>query len=142
MGDGTYYDPVEPFAGHMVQAQLTVTLQPTPRLSESIAYSYTRFSRLTGAQVYEVEIVNTRTVYQFTKQFFVRAIVQFDSQRRRVLTDALASYELRPGSVVYGGYGSLIDQQAWDGQAWIPGAGSYTTTQRSFFFKASYLVRF
>jgi len=141
-GDGTYYDPVAPFAGHVVQPRLSLTFEPTPRFSESLSYSFTRFDRLTGERVYDVNIINTRTVYQFTKQFFVRGIVQYDSQRRRVLTDALASYELRPGTVVYGGYGSLIDQRAYDGKDWIAGTGPYQTSQRSFFFKASYLVRF
>jgi hypothetical protein len=142
VGDGTYYDPVEPFPGHIIQPRLSVTFEPTPRFSESIDYSYTRFDRLSGEQVYAVTIVNTRTVYQFTKQFFLRAIVQYDSQRHRVLTDALASYELRPGTVVYTGYGSLMDQRTYDGDEWVPGTGPYATSHRSFFFKASYLLRF
>jgi hypothetical protein len=142
VGRGTYYDPVEPFSGHIVQPRLSVTLEPTPRFSQSLSYSYTRFDRLTGEPVYDVTIVNTKTVYQFTKQFFLRAIVQYDSQRDRILTDALASYELRPGTVVFVGYGSLVDKRAYEDGDWIPGAGSYATSSRSFFFKASYLLRF
>jgi len=141
-GNATYYDPEAPFAGNLSQARLTVTVQPTPRFSESVSYSYSRFTRPTGERVYDVSIVNSKTVYQFSKQFFIRGIVRYDSQQRRVLTDALASYELRPGTVVYGGYGALLDQRSWDGEAWLPGTGSYVTTQRSFFFKASYLWRF
>jgi hypothetical protein len=142
VGDGTYYDPVEPFPGHIVQPRLSVTFEPTPRFSQSIAWTYTSFERLTGEPVYDVTIVNTRTSYQFTKQFFLRAIVQYDSQRDRVLTDALASYELRPGTVVYAGYGSLVDRRAYEDGEWVPGVGSYATSHRSFFFKASYLLRF
>ena len=68
--------------------------------------------------------------------------MQFDSSRFRVLTDFLASYELRPGTVVYAGYGSLIEQRGFvDGQ-WIPGEGDYAASQRGLFFKASYLYRF
>ena len=37
----------------------------------------------------------------------IRAIVQYNSQQRRVLTDFLGSYELRPGTVVYAGYERL-----------------------------------
>jgi hypothetical protein len=44
--------------------------------------------------------------------------------------------------VVYGGYGSLIEKQEWDGERWLPGQGSFTTTNRGFFFKASYIHRF
>jgi hypothetical protein len=86
--------------------------------------------------------VNTRTIYQFNKFFFLRGILQFDSQRKRVLTDFLASYELRPGTVLFAGYGSLIEQRAYADGRWVPLEGKYLTTQRGLFFKASYLHRF
>ena len=86
--------------------------------------------------------MNTRTTVQFTKQFFVRAIAQYDSLRARVLTDYLASYELRPGTVAYVAYGSLYERRDYLGDAWISGAGDYLGTRRGFFMKASYLYRF
>jgi hypothetical protein len=63
----------------------------------------------------------------------MRAIVQYDSSRRRVLGDFLASYELVPGTVVHAGYGSLWERLDVD---------PYRPTARAFFFKASYLARF
>ena len=74
-----------------------------------------------------------RNTYQFTPQFLLRAITQFDSSRRRALGDFLASYELMPGTVVHAGYGSLWERTDFD---------PYRTTARAFFFKASYLARF
>ncbi|HJP61070.1 MAG TPA: hypothetical protein VJ865_13775, partial [Gemmatimonadaceae bacterium] len=66
-----------------------------------------------------------------------RGVAQFDSSRKRVLTDFLASYELSPGTVVHAGYGSLfgtvLDALEFD---------RYTATARAFFFKASYRVHF
>ena len=50
--------------------------------------------------------------------------------------------ELRPGTVVYAGYGSLIEQRGFRDGQWIPGEGSYAASQRGLFFKASYLYRF
>jgi hypothetical protein len=59
-----------------------------------------------------------------------------------VLTDFLASYELRPGTVIYGGYGSLLERRAFENEEWIPrGRGNYLTTRRGLFFKASYVFR-
>ncbi len=92
----------------------------------------------TGARVYTVDLVNTRTTYQFTRQLFVRGIAQYDSSRRRVLTDFLASYELRPGTVVYAGYGALFEQRAFEDGRWVDGRGSYGATRRGVFLKASY----
>ena len=142
VGDGTYYDRVDPFQGRFRQEQISINLQPTPRFSESISYTFTRFDRVSGEKVYDLDIVNTRTTFQFTKHFFLRGIVQFDSLRRQILTDALASYELRPGTVVYAGYGSLVEQRAFQDGTWIPAEGAYQTSRRSLFFKASYLFRF
>jgi hypothetical protein len=59
-----------------------------------------------------------------------------------VLSDFLASYELRPGTVVYAGYGSLIEREDFVNGEWVLGTGDYRTTQRGLFFKASYLHRF
>ena len=80
-----------------------------------------------------MHVVNLRNTYQFTPQFLVRAILQHDSSRRRVLGDFLASYELVPGTVVHAGYGSLWERLEVD---------PYRPTARAFFFKASYLARF
>ena len=64
----------------------------------------------TGEKVFDVHVVNLRNTYQFTPQFLIRAILQYDSSRRRVLGDFLASYELVPGTVVHAGYGSLWER--------------------------------
>ena len=67
----------------------------------------------------------------------MRAVAQFDSSRKRVLGDFLASYELSPGTVVHAGYGSLFGREL-DGVE----LSSYRATARAVFFKASYLARF
>ncbi len=71
----------------------------------------------------------------------MRAIVQYDSSRHRVLTDTLGSYEPRPGSVFYAGYGSLSERRAYHDGTWTRGEGEFAETQRGFFAKVSYLFR-
>ena len=92
--------------------------------------------------MYNLDILYSRTTYQFSRQFFIRGIAQFDSSRYRVLTDFLSSYELRPGTVVYVGYGSLVERRDFVDGEWVLGRGTYETSQRGLFFKASYLHRF
>ncbi|HSK10259.1 MAG TPA: DUF5916 domain-containing protein [Vicinamibacterales bacterium] len=140
VGDAIYYDEVTPFAGRAVAARAAATLQPTPRFSQALSVTDSRFERANGESVYHVTLIDARTLYQFTKRFFLRSIVQYDGGRRRVLTDALASYELRPGTVVFAGYGSLLeplDRVGDDLQARRP----YRTTTRGVYFKLSYLLR-
>jgi hypothetical protein len=96
----------------------------------------------TRARVYDLDLLNTRTTFQFTRQFFLRGIAQYDSLRARVLADLLASYELRPGTVAHAGYGSLHERRAFVDGTWLPDSGEYLTTRRGFFLKASYLYRF
>lgn len=142
-GPATYYDAVAPFAGWSRSTGFDVSWQPTPRLSQSIGYTRVDFRRAdTRARVYDLDLVNTRTTFQFTKQFFLRAIAQYDSLRARLLTDMLASYELQPGTVAFVGYGSLYEQREYLNDEWVSGTGDYLTTRRGFFLKASYLYRF
>jgi hypothetical protein len=138
-----YYDPLNPFAGKELLISASVTYQPNARLSQNISFTRDVFDRLSnGMRVYAVNILNTRTTYQISKRFSLRAIAQYDSSRTRILTDFLGSYELVPGTVAYAGYGSLFERRSWDGQQLLPGAGNYLNTQCGLFFKVSYLHRF
>jgi hypothetical protein len=133
-GPGIFYDPVAPFQGYRRTSSIRVVLQPNAKLNSHTTYNFVTFSnQSTGLNVYRVHIVILRNTYQFTPQFFVRAVAQFDSSQERVLTDFLASYELSPGTVVHAGYGSLYGTETVE---------TYHATARAFFFKASYRARF
>jgi hypothetical protein len=142
-GLAVFYDRVDPFQGHSREYEAEVTWQPNGRLSQNVEYERVAFDReSSGAQVFTVDIVNSKTTYQFTRALAVRALLQYDSSRRRLLTDFLGAYEPRPGTVVYIGYGSLLERRDYVDGRWVPDAGIYRTTQRGLFFKASYLYRF
>lgn len=142
-GGAIFYDRESPFAGRSRTLSAGTTLQPTGRFSEQVSYTRVAFDRAdTGAREYTIDILNTRTTYQFSSHLFVRGIAQYDSGQRRVLTDLLGSYELRPGTVVYAGYGALFEQRELRDGQWIERQGGYLGTGRGLFFKASYLHRF
>ena len=82
----------------------------------------------TGEHVYELDIVTAETIYQFSRQLFVRGIAQYDSSRYRALTDFLLSSERRC-TVAYVGYGSLLELGTTSMVDWNP-EGAYRTTQR------------
>jgi hypothetical protein len=139
-----YYDPVDPFSGKQKTLDVELSLQPSARFNESVAWNRVVFDRADdGTHVYTVDVLNTRTTFQIDRQLFLRAIVQYDSSRHEVLTDFLASWELRPGTVVYAGYGSIVERRGWDGSRFTDDpTGPYRTAERGFFFKASYIYRF
>jgi hypothetical protein len=139
-----YYDPETPYSGRERSYTAEVSLQPTSRFNQSVSWNHVGFDRESdGTNVYTVDILNTKTTFQVDKHLFLRAIVQYDSSRHEVLTDFLASWELLPGTVAYAGYGSILERKGWDGSAFTDDpAGAYRTSERGFFFKASYIHRF
>jgi hypothetical protein len=141
-GESLFYDDDDPFVGDTLSLRVGALFQIGGRFSESVEFVRNTFDRPDAGRVYAVNVVNTRTTYQFSKELAIRSILQFDSQRNRVLTDLLASYDLRPGTVVYIGYGSLFQKRAFRDAEWFDGEGEYLTTRQGLFLKASYLFRF
>jgi hypothetical protein len=142
-GDGLYYDTVNPFVGPSASQSLTVTVQPSARFSENLSVQRVTLDRPAGGgRVHDVRVVNSKTTYQFTSRLAARSIVQYDSSRKRVLSDFLASYEVKPGTVFYAGYGALFEQRDYRNNQWVNAEGDYLTTSRGLFIKASYLHRF
>jgi hypothetical protein len=141
-GRSVYYDPDNPFVGPSWNHSLSVTIQPSASLSQSVSWDRSELSRSDGSRVFRVDLLNLKTAYQFDRRFSLRAIVRCDSSARKVLTDFLASFEPVPGTVAYAGYGSLFEQRAWDGTSWRPREGDYLVSRRGLFLKASYAKRF
>jgi len=144
-GPAIFYDFTNPFQGRQRTIRGGFTLQPNQNLSQSIDFNNVRFeNEASGEQVYDVNILNSRTTYQFNRNFLVRFLAQYDSSARRVLTDALASYELVAGTVFHVGYGSLYERRIGEGNAFVPvdQGQKYLSINRGLFFKASYVHRF
>jgi hypothetical protein len=148
LGRSIFYDEVVPYLGASRIYNTEVGLQASARLNQTVTCDRVEFDRLSdGSRVYTVNVLNSRTTFQLNRFFFLRAIAQYDSSRRQVLSDFLASWELLPGTVAYAGYGSLTERQSWDGNRLSPSldrssVGRYQTSQRSLFFKAAYVHRF
>jgi hypothetical protein len=148
-GPAIFYDEVDPFQGRSRRYNVEATVQPNQHLSQNVEYTNVRFTRpSTGALVYDLDIVNSKTTYQFDKHFLVRFLAQYDSSQNRVLTDLLASYEFVPGTVMHAGYGSLYEKGFGFVEP-VPGltnpidqSNRYLMINRGLFLKASYLRRF
>lgn len=138
-----YYDDVDPFQGRSRGIGGGFELQPNQHINQSVDINTVRFKReSTGEPVYSVNIINSKTTYQFDRHFLVRLLAQFDSSAERVLTDLLASYEIVPGTVFHAGYGSLYERGAGLRSPAPGDSTKYFAVNRGLFFKASYLRRF
>jgi hypothetical protein len=142
-GYAIYYDFDNPFQGRSPSAGVELNFQPNQHLTQSISVNTVRFNRASnGERIYSVNIVNTKTTYQFDKHFLVRFLAQYDSSAKRVLTDLLGSYEFVPGTVAHAGYGSLYEDSAEFLNRPSLANDKYLMVNRGLFLKASYLWRF
>ncbi len=141
-GRRIYYDEENPYLGRFSSGYLELTLQPTSKLTQSFDYYHETFRRPQhGALEYDLDIINSRTTYQFNKYFFLRAIFRYQDFDKKLLTDFLASFTFIPGTVLHVGYGSLYERKEWMNNEWVDDRGAYRESTRSFFLKASYLWR-
>jgi hypothetical protein len=141
LGEQIYYPAESPFKGDYFGAGYGFTLQPNSKLSLTLSLHHSHL-KTEAEEIYSVNIIYSRTTYQFNKYLFARAIIQYDSYKNNLLTDILVSFTFIPGTVIHLGYGGLYEKQDWQNGKWVLGNGHLQSMRRSFFFKASYLWRF
>jgi len=141
LGDKIDYDAQPSYKGKGSDGFITLVLQPTYNLNQQFNLIHSDLSK-DKRKIYDLDILYSRTTYQFNKYFFLRAILQYDSYQKCLLTDFLASFTLIPGTVFHIGYGGLYEGRKWQEGQWVYRQGNLLNIKRSFFLKASYLWRF
>jgi hypothetical protein len=144
LGDRIYYASTNPFMGKGFSTDLQITLQPNEKIIQTLQHQYQDlYQKDNDSKVYDVDIFISKTIYQWSRYLFFRAIVQYDSYLETLLIDALVSYELVPGTVLQIGYGSLHNELYWADNAWNNAhpLGKYMHTDQSVFVKMSYLFQ-
>ena len=157
-GDGANYYPSEgalPFLGKSLNTNFTLRLIPAPQLQIDETYIYTRLASDGRGTVFNNHIWRTKVNYQFTREFSLRAIVDYNAvlpndalvflERRKLLgLDVLFTYMLHPGTALYVGYTDYYENLRYDPTVSplvqrdsFPG----TYVGRQIFAKVSYLFR-
>ena len=140
LADAIYYAP-DPFGGRSTRASASIVYQPSVRWSETLSLTYADFNRASDhLEMYDYTIVRSKTVFQVNRFLFFRGIFEYNSFKRQLLTDLLASFTYIPGTVLHAGYGSLYERTRWDAMGYVPGQ-RLIETRRGLFLKASYLWR-
>jgi hypothetical protein len=124
----------DPILGHGMNAELWSTLKPSYQL---IVEPHLYYSVLHhpdhGPRIFEGYIFRNRLQYQFTRELFLRTIIQYDSFAHALEVDPLLSYKVNPFTVAYLG--------STHGYFDPGGEASFTATQRVIFMKLQYLFR-
>ena len=131
----------DPYQAKGNTINLTANYQPTDHFNTTLGYIYTDlFKHSNNEKIFDIHIIRSKNTYQINKYLFLRAIVEYNTYEKNMLTDFLASFTYIPGTVVHIGYGSMYEKTRWNGQQYIEDTDLFET-KRGFFFKASYLWR-
>lgn len=115
--------------------------QPAEQWLVDLRATYAGFSRASdGTRQYDYGVFRGRTSFQLNRYLFFRGIAEYNTFRRQLITDLLASFTYIPGTVLHAGYGSFYEKVRWQEDTFVPGR-RLLETKRGFFFKASYLWR-
>ncbi|HSK08824.1 MAG TPA: DUF5916 domain-containing protein [Vicinamibacterales bacterium] len=138
--DAIYY-AADPFGGRSRRGSLSVVYQPSDQWNQLLSLTYANFDRGgEGGRLYDYTIARSRTTFQLNRFLFFRGIVEYNSFRRELLTDLLASFTYIPGTVLHVGYGSLYERTRWNGVEDVRDS-RLREARRGLFLKASYLWR-
>jgi len=139
-GDSIRY-VADPYQGYGNRLMGGLTYKPSEKLDLTASLTYSDFYRKeTGEKDYDYAIWRGRLTYQANRFLFFRGVVEYNSFRRQMLTDLLASFTYIPGTVIQLGYGSIFDRTEWvDGE--YRDSGRFLGMKHGLFFKASYLWR-
>jgi hypothetical protein len=149
VGRGRQIARFEEVLGMTTDVGLYVDIQPTSRLRVIPDYVYSRMDHLDGhlaanpgtdRKIYSGSIIRTGLYYQFTREWFVRAIVEYDQFDDRVSIEPLLTYRINPFTVFYAG--STMNYRHWDlGDHETLREPKWQQASRTFFAKFQYLVR-
>jgi len=139
-----YYSE-SPYQGKGSTTSGSIIYQPSDKINSSLNLTHTDFYRDSDSEkIYDYTIIRERITYQMNRYLFFRGIAEYNSYRKKLLTDFLASFTYIPGTVLHVGYGSVYEKLRWDNTidpAGYVASDNFLETTRGFFFKASYLWR-
>lgn len=156
------YDAPEgqiPFLATRHQATFTAAVKPFDRLQIDNTYIWFRLRDTdSGHNVFNNHIIRSKWNYQFTRALSFRFIGEYDAvlanpqftsltNTKRFNADVLFTYLLHPGTAVYVGYNSNVQNLYPDlridaDQNLLRTRNRFINDGRQFFIKISYLLRF
>lgn len=147
----------QPVLADTKNIRLAVTLRPKTRLSIENTYVLTRLlERGTAARIFTNHIARSKWNWQFNRELSLRLILQYEAvlaspeltaleTSKRFNADLLITYVVHPGTALYLGYNSDLQNIALvpaPGGTRIVRTGRLINDAKGFFAKFSYTLRF
>ncbi len=147
-GKSIYRSFSNPEMGFIKEASAYVNLKPSQRLFIQIDLDFERMTHRkkymdanpdSNKVIYSGYILRTRTTYQFTREWYLRLVVQYNDFRERLDIEPLLTWQLNPFSVFYIGMNSNI--KSFDKDEYGLNRSQWQQSSRQFFAKFQYLFR-
>jgi hypothetical protein len=132
-GESIFYDEYNPYLGNMKFFKGEISIKPNARIREELIFTKSTFwQEKGGKEVYDYNIIRSKTTYHFNKKLYLRTILEYNAYWEELSTDMLLSYMHNYGTVFFLGYGGLFDRDEYM---------HFRQNHRSLFVKVSYLWR-
>ncbi len=132
-GDGIYYS-IDPFLGKTHTINWGIEFRPIKNWQTLVGGSNYLFNGDDGGSPFRVvqDILRIRSVFQFTRDIYIRLIIQRDNYYNNIEINALAGWQPSPGTVIFLGYNDYFKQDT---------KHKFERFAQGLFFKFSYLIR-
>ncbi len=127
--------PDVPLLGKTTDIGFDAVIKPSSRLVLAPSVDFARMiAPDSGTAIYDGYIFRIRTNYQFTRELFLRLVVQYDDFERSTGIEPLLSYKVNPFTIFY--VGSSHNYRDFDSPR-----AKFAEMSRQFFMKFQYLFR-
>ncbi len=124
--------------GNEVFVESWASIKPTDRLRIEPTFDYNQSrNRATGELLFKGFITRVRTHYQFTRELFMRLVVQYNDFAEQWSVDPLLTYRLNPFSLFYVGSTHVYDNL----YSYTDHVNTWQLSRRQFFVKLQYLFQ-
>lgn len=122
-----------PILGDWFEAEAWAGIKPTQRLILGPVFRYQELGDPAGGKVFAGYTLRTRINYQFTREFFLRLVVQYNQFSDRLDLEPLVTYRINPFTAFFVGSRHRMDE--------LPDPHGIELTERQYFAKFQYLFR-
>lgn len=115
--------------------EIWTTIKPFDKLRNDLTYNYSELSKKAGGEkLYAGYVLSDKISYQFSKNFFLRVIFQYDLFNRILNIDPLFSYKWNPYTILFLGSSHDINELSDTN-----GFSTFRESNRQIFVKFQYL---
>lgn len=148
-GSDTTHIVEEPDLGRVIDYELWGTIRPTERFYFTPSFIYARMNHSDeylsrfpddAKEVYNGFILRSRFNYQFSREWYLRLVVQYNDFSQSLDIEPLLTYQINPFTIFY--IGSTSHYRHYDAaeDESLP-ASEWALNERQFFFKLQYLFQ-